>query len=139
VDRKRLLIWLLRAAGTIEILAFVAVIMPRAWMEGAHAWLGLGQMPVGPLLMFMIRQASYSYGMHGISLWLLAMDVERFRLLILFNGIAYLLAAPVFFLIDYTSGVPTWWTLGDTASCLFFGGGVLWLMRRASGDVGERL
>ena len=129
MDRKRLLIWLLRLAGTIEILAFVAVIMPRAWMEGAHAWLGLGQMRVSPLLMFMIRQASYSYGMHGISLWLLAMDVERFRLLILLNGIAYLLASPVFFLIDYTSGVPSWWTLGDTASCLFFGAGVLWLAR----------
>ena len=42
MDRKRLLIWLLRLAGTIEILAFVAVVMPRAWMEGAHAWLGLG-------------------------------------------------------------------------------------------------
>lgn len=129
MDRKRLLIWLLRLAGTIEILAFIAVVMPRAWMEGAHAWLGLGQMPVAPLLMFMIRQASYSYGMHGISLWLLAMDVERFRLLILFNGIAYLLAAPVFFLIDYTAGVPFWWTLSDTASCLFFGAGVLWLVR----------
>ena len=129
MDRKRLLIWLLRLAGTIEILAFVAVIMPRAWMEGAHAWLGLGQMRVSPLLMFMIRQASYSYGMHGISLWLLAMDVERFRLLILFNGIAFLLAAPVFFLIDYNSGVPSWWTLSDTTSCLFFGVGVLWLAR----------
>ena len=98
-------------------------------MEGAHAWLGLGQMPVSPLLMFMIGQASYTYGMHGISLWLLAMDVERFRLLIFFNGIAYLLAAPVFFLIDYTSGVPFWWTLSDTASCLFFGASVLWLVR----------
>lgn len=133
MERKRLLIWLLRLAGTIEILAFVAVIMPRAWMEGAHAWLGLGQMPVGPLLMFMIRQASYSYGMHGISLWLLTIDVDRFRLLILFNGIAYLLAAPVFFMIDYTSGVPVWWTLSDTASCLFFGIGVLWLMKH-TGD-----
>jgi hypothetical protein len=130
MDRKRLLIWLLRLAGTIEILAFIAVVMPRSWMEVAHAWLGLGEMPHASILMFMIRQASYSYGMHGISLWLLTSDVDRFRLLILFNGIAYLLAAPVFFLIDYTAGVPFWWTLSDTASCLFFGTGVLWLTPR---------
>lgn len=59
---------LLRLAGAIEILAFIAVVMPRSWMEISHEWLGLGQMPDGPVLMFLIRQASYTYGMHGISL-----------------------------------------------------------------------
>ena len=134
MDRKRLLTWLLRLAGMIEILAFFAVVMRRTWMEAAHAWLGLGAMPSGAVLMFMIRQASYSYGMHGISLWLLTLDLDRYRLLIMFNGIAFLLAAPVFFLIDYTSGVPFWWTLSDTSSCLFFGLGILWLLKRT----GER-
>jgi len=43
--------------------------------------------------MFMIRQASYVYGMHGASLWVLATDVRRFRPLIVFNGISFTLAA----------------------------------------------
>src|SRR6185295_1737386 len=86
----------LRLAGAIEILAFNAVVMPRSWMEISHEWLGLGQMPHGPVLMFLIRQASYTYGMHGISLWVLALDVKRLRPLIILNGIAYLLAALVF-------------------------------------------
>ena len=101
--------------------------MLRSQMEAAHAWLGLGVMPGGPLVMFMIRQASYSYGMHGISLWVLASDVKRFRPLVILNGIAFLLAAPVFFMIDYTSGMPLWWTLGDTVGCGFFGAALLWL------------
>lgn len=125
----RLQSWLLRLAGSVEILAFFAVVMPRSWMEAAHAWLGLGEMPVGPIIMFMIRQASYTYGMHGVSLWVLATDVTRFRLLILLNGIAYLLAAPVFFIIDQSSGMPLWWTVTDSLGCGFLGAALLWLNR----------
>jgi hypothetical protein len=112
---------LLRLAGTFEILAFIAVVMPRSWMEISHEWLGLGLMPHGAVLMFLIRQASYTYGMHGVSLWVLALDVKRFRPLVIVNGIAYLLAAPVFVAIDYSSGMPLWWTIGDSAGCGFLG------------------
>ena len=121
MNRERLLVWLLRLAGAVEILAFIAVVMPRSWMETSHAWLGLGQMPDGPLLMFMIRQASYTYGVHGLSLWLIASDVKRFRPFVIFNGGAFLVAAPVFLLIDLTSGMPLWWALSDPASCGLFG------------------
>jgi hypothetical protein len=117
---------LLRLAGAIEILAFIAVVMPRSWMEISHEWLGLGQMPHGPVLMFLIRQASYTYGMHGISLWVLALDVKRFRPLIILNGIAYLLAALVFSAIDYSAGMPLWWTIGDCVGCGGLGAALLW-------------
>lgn len=129
MNRQALLSWWLRLAGAFEILAFVSVVMPRSWMEVSHAWLGLGVMPGGPIIMFMIRQASFTYGMHGISLWVLATDVTRFRPLIILNGIAFLLAAPVFFAIDHTSGLPLWWTLADSLGCAFFGAGLLWLIR----------
>jgi hypothetical protein len=126
MNLKSLQSWLLRLTGSVEILAFLAVVMPRSLMETSHAWLGLGVMPGGPIIMFMIRQASYTYGLHGISLWVLATDVDRFRPLLILNGIAYLLAAPVFFLIDYTSGMPWWWTVVDAAGCGYFGAALLW-------------
>lgn len=130
IKRKQLLSWLLRLVGTFELLAFIAVIMPRSWMEISHAWLGLGVMPEGSVLMFLIRQASYAYGMHGISLWLLASDVKRFRPLTLLNGVSFLLAGPIFFIIDYTAGMPTWWTMGDGPSCGLVGLAMLWLSRK---------
>lgn len=130
MNYQRLQAWLLRFVGAIELLAFIAVVMPRAWMETSHAWLGLGDMPAGAITMFMIRQASYTYGMHGISLWVLATDVERFRPLLLLNAISFLLAAPVFYIIDYTSGLPWWWTVADTLGCGFFGAALLWLNRK---------
>jgi hypothetical protein len=128
-DRKLILSWLLRLVASFELLAFIAVIMPRSWMETSHAWLGLGVMPAGSVLMFLIRQASYTYGMHGISLWLIASDVKRFRPLVLLNGISFLLAGPIFFIIDYTAGMPMWWTATDGPSCGLFGLAMLWLSR----------
>ena len=130
MNRQRMSAFLLRLAGSVELLAFLAVVMPRSWMEIAHTWLGLGEMPNGAIIMFMIRQASYTYGMHGVSLWVIASNVERFRLLIIFNAISFLIAAPVFFLIDQTSGMPFWWSLGDTFGCGSFGAALLWLSRR---------
>jgi hypothetical protein len=129
MNRLQLQAWLLRVAGAVEILAFIAVVMPRSWMETTHAWLDLGDMPSAPVLMFLIRQASYTYGAHGISLLVLASNVERFRPLIVLNGITFLVAGPVFFLIDYTSGMPWWWTVADPLSCMFFGAALLWLSR----------
>jgi len=121
---------LLRLAGAFEILAFIAVVMPRSWMEISHEWLGLGVMPHGSVLMFLIRQASYTYGMHGISLWVLTMDVKRFRPLIILNGIAYLVAGPVFWVIDYTTGMPLWWAIEDSLGCGLLGAALLWCSLR---------
>lgn len=134
MNYEKLQAWLLRITGATEVLAFISVVMPRAWMESSHAWLGMGTMPDGPLMDFMIRQASYAYGMHGVSLWILATNVKRFRKLITFNGLSFLLAGPVFFIIDYTTGMPMWWTLSDSLACFALGAALLWFNRRIGGD-----
>ena len=134
---EKLQAWVLRLAGIVEILAFFAVVMPRSWMETSHSWLGMGEMPDGPLVMFMIRQASYAYGMHGVSLWLLATDVRRYRLLVVFNGVAFLLATVVFAIIDYFVGMPIWWTISDVVGCGFVGLALLLLDRRLSSSMNQ--
>jgi len=130
MNAQRLQGWMLRLAGAVELLAFIAVVMPRSWMEIAHVWLGLGELPTGPITMFMIRQASYTYGMHAISLFVIASNVERFRPFVILNGISFLVAAPVFFLIDYTSGMPWLWAVGDLWGCGSFGAALLLLSRK---------
>lgn len=127
MNKQQLLKLLLRVAAIFEMLAFIAVVMPRSWMEVSHEWLGMGQMPDGPLIMFLIRQASYTYGAHGILMWALSLDVDRFRPIIILTGITFLVAAPVFFLIDYTYRMPLWWTLSDPIACGFLGAAILWL------------
>lgn len=134
MNRDWILVLALRVAGAVEVLAFVSVLMPRAWMEASHRWLGLGEMPESAVLMFMIRQASYVYGMHGVFLWLLASNVERYRPLIVFTGATFILAAPVFFVIDHTAGMPLWWTVMDSLGCGVFGAVVLWATRGKVSD-----
>src|SRR5262245_44143253 len=120
--------WLLRLMGSVELGAFFAVAMPRQWMEAGHTWLGLGEMPDGAIVNFMIRQASFTYGLHGILLWLLSWDVVRFYPLVVFTGVSYVVAAPVFLMIDITSRMPWFWTVGDAGSSLFFGSILLCLV-----------
>lgn len=111
----------LRTVGTVECLAFGAVIIPFHWMGVVHVWLGLGDMPDGVVLRYLIREVALVDGLHGVLLWLLARDVERFRPLILFTGFSYLLGGPVFATGAATAGMPWFWFLGAGLSCMAVG------------------
>lgn len=43
--RDRSLVITLRALGAFDMLAFVAVLMPRAWIAFTHESIGLGDFP----------------------------------------------------------------------------------------------
>ena len=126
----------LRIVGTVECFAFAAVVMPFHWMGVVHAWLGLGEMPDGVVLRYLIREVALVDGLHGVLLWLLARDVERFRPLIIFTGLSYLVGGPVFATGAATAGMPWFWYSGVGLSCLAVGIVVLWLAIR--GDHGFR-
>lgn len=112
---------LLRLGGVIEMFAFPWAVAPRAWMETSHAWLGMGTMPAGTVVDFMIRQGAFFYGMHGVLLWWLASDVRRYQPIVRLIGFTYLLFGPVFLLIDWSTGTPLWWTLCDPIVTACFG------------------
>ena len=118
---RQLQAWVLRLVGLVEILALGAVVMPRDWMKDFHARLGLAAMPEGPVFDSTMRQVSFTYGLHGIGLWVIACDVIRYRPLVILSAIGYLLAAPVFFTIDFTNGMPWSWMLGNGGSCFLIG------------------
>jgi hypothetical protein len=129
-DKPRLLAALLRLEGTIEVLAFVAVVMPHAWMAAAHRWLGMGELSTFPLLDYMIRSVSLLYGLHGVLLLLLATDVMRFRLLIIYTAASYLLAAVAFSAIDLRNSMPWWWSVSEVGSVFSLALVLFWLLRK---------
>ena len=126
MDRVRWQALLLRLTGTVELFAFGAVVMPRDWMAAAHRALGLGEMPAGALVDSLVRQMSFTYGLHGVALWFIAADVVRYRPLVFLTAAGYLLAGPVLFAIDVGAGMPAFWVAGDGGSCLLVGGLLLW-------------
>jgi len=124
--------WVLRLVGTVEVFAFGAVVLPHAWMETTHRWLNLTQMPQGAVFDSVMRQVSFTYGLHGVALWLIASDVVRYRPLVILTAIGYLLAGPVFLVIDLGNGMPGSWVAGNGGSCLLIGAlllGLLWAER----------
>jgi hypothetical protein len=132
MNYQRLQVWVLRLVGAVELLAFGAVVMPRAWMEATQSWMGLPSTPKGPVFDSVMRQVSFTYGLHGVGLLIIAADVVRYRPLVILTGIGYLLAAPVFFLVDLHNGMPWMWIAGNGGSCLLIGTlviGLLWAER----------
>ena len=128
--------WVLRLVGAVEVLAFGAVVMPRAWMDASHAGMGLAEMPRGPVFDSVMRQVSFTYGLHGVALWFIAADVVRYRPLVILSAFGYLLTFPVFVLIDRAVGMPWYWAAGNGGSCLLVGAvllGLLWA-ERACGE-----
>jgi len=129
VGRDRLLVGLLRAVGLVEAAALAAVVMPRAWMNDIHASMGLGDLPPGPVVEYLARTVSFIYGGHGVLLWLLATDLVRYRPLIVFTGVAYVVTAVAFLAINVATRMPIYWTLIEPAACLVVGGMIVILSR----------
>ena len=126
---KLLQAWALRLVGSVEMLAFGAVILPRDWMEAIHTAMGLTEMPKGPVFDSVMRQVSFTYGLHGVALWFIAADVGRYRPLVILTAIGYMLAGPVFIVVDLSNGMPWSWIAGNGGSCLLIGTlllGLLW-------------
>src|SRR5262245_27062262 len=52
---EKALVLLLRIVGVPALFALVAVFMPVSWMAATHRWLGLGEMPTGPVVEYLAR------------------------------------------------------------------------------------
>src|SRR5437868_751070 len=118
---RRLQAWVLRLVGTMELFAFGAVVLPRAWMDSIHRSLGMAEMPQGPVFDSVMREVSFTYGLHGVAVWVIASDVVRFRPLVILSAIGYFIAGPVFILIDRSNGLPESWVIGNGGSCILIG------------------
>jgi hypothetical protein len=111
----------MRLVGLVELFAFAAVFLPAEWMRAGHAHFSSVEMPTGPVFDSVMRQTSFTYGLHGIGMWFIAADVDRYRPLVFLTAAGYLAAAPAFLIIDVSNGMPWTWVLGNGGSCLLVG------------------
>ena len=47
---EKLLVWILRGAGVVCVLAIAPMLMPIAWAQSAYAAIGLGDLPEEPIV-----------------------------------------------------------------------------------------
>jgi hypothetical protein len=96
--------------GIPGLFALVAVFMPFSWMIVTHRWLGLGEMPTAPVVEYLARSVSAFYAFFGATCLVLASDLERYRPMVRFFGVALALLGFVFMGVDLVTGMPWWWT-----------------------------
>ena len=132
-DRRRLLVALLRLGGGVTVTAFLAILLPVEWMAAAHRWLGLGEFPQSAVVDYLARSIAALYGFHGVLLFIVARDPDRFAAIVRYIGFMNIAFGAILVAIDAHAGLPWWWTLGEGPPIIAFGVVVLLLNRRERG------
>src|SRR5215510_4233271 len=123
------LVILLRLVGVSALFAVVAVFMPVSWMAATHRWLGLGEMPTGPVVEYLARSLSAIYAVFGALCLVVAADLERYRPLVRFLGVAFALLGLVLLGVDVAAGLPWWWIAFEGPALIGVGALMVFLAR----------
>jgi len=127
---EKLLVLILRAAGSVCVLAVIPMLMPIAWAKAAHAAIGLGELPGEPIVEYLVRGMSAMCALYGGLLLLLASDVHRYRRVITYQAVAILTAATCGTILMYRLPVLGNFILLDGISCWLYCVPTLWLQTR---------
>ena len=128
-NRERWLLIFLRLIGAIALLAFLASVMPTAWIISISEELGFTPFPDSPLTFYLARNLSLLYGFVGATLLIISSDLPRYRPLVRYTAIGTLLFSGLQLVVDSMSGLPWWWTWGESGSTLVGGLMLYWIQR----------
>lgn len=104
---------LLRAVGCLLCSAAVAVLLPTEWMVAIHRFLGLGEMPRGPLVEYLTRSLSALYAAHGGCMVVASCDVRRLKPMVTYLASIGIVIGVTMLAIDLWAGMPWYWTLAE--------------------------
>jgi hypothetical protein len=130
MDIKRLQLFL-RVFSVAPMTAIFAAVLPVESMDAVHRFIGLGNLPDGPIVEYLARSTSMFYALHGALLWYIASDLRRYRDFFRFYLWLSLLFAVGLFLTDLSAGLPSRWTLAEGPAVAAFVGLIMWLFRKA--------
>jgi hypothetical protein len=125
----KLLTFLLRFFGVSALFALVAVVLPFSWMAATHRWLGLGEMPAAPVVEYLARSLSAFYALFGALCLMVASDLQRYRPLARFFGVAFAVMGVAALGIDLAAGMPWWWSASEGPFGVVVGGMLFFLAR----------
>jgi hypothetical protein len=125
----KLLVILLRFVGVTALFALVAVFMPVSWMAATHRWLGLGEMPITPVVEYLARSVSAFYVLFGTLCLVVASDLERYQPMVRFLGVAFAVMSVALLGVDLAAGMLWWWSASEGPAGVVFGALMFFLAR----------
>jgi hypothetical protein len=129
---RRLLIGLLRFGAVITGVAFLTVPLPVESMVSTHRWLGLGDLPQAPIVEYLARSVAAFYGFHGVLLFLLSTDVNRYAPIITYIAVMNVVLGLMLVAIDVHAGLPVWWIVSEGPPVVLTGIALVLLNRAAA-------
>jgi hypothetical protein len=127
---------LLRFLGVTALFALVAVFLPLSWMADIHRWLGLGEMPTAPVVEYLARSLSAFYALIGALCLVVASDLERYRPLVRFLAVAFILMSLLLLGVDLAAGMPWWWCASEGPGGVVLGA-LLFVLARPEHRAGD--
>jgi hypothetical protein len=127
---EKALVLVLRLAGLVLLTALVPVVMPFSWMQAIHRWLGMGELPAGPIMDYLTRSLSAMYALHGALLVYVSVDIRRFLPVVKFLAVLGIVFGAGMIALDVVAGMPWWWTVNEGPFVMVLGAVLLWLARR---------
>ena len=116
--------FLLRWIGTVSLLALVAVVMPYAWMDATHHWLGLGRLADQPVVGYLARSLSAFYALLGGLMWVISFDLQRHRPTLCYLGSAIMVFGAMLIGIDWVEGLPLFWRVWEGPWVMLMGAAI---------------
>ena len=127
---ERVLKWVLRVGGVCTLLALFFVFAPTDWLAGCHERLGLGPLPKGAIVEYLMRSLSAFYAMYGGLLLVLSADPRKFSGAITYTALASIAFGLAMIWIDSRAGLPQSWALSEGPSSIVLGIVILILQAR---------
>jgi hypothetical protein len=134
---EKALVILLRLNAVLLLMALFPMVMPFAWMEATHQWLGMGELPAGPIIGYLTRSCSLLYALHGALLLYVSLDVRRFLPLIRFLAVLGIAFGLGMLALDWAVRMPLYWIIGEGPLIAAVGAVFLWLARRTERDIAK--
>lgn len=131
---ERVLVVLMRISAVVLLTALVPTVMPFAWMKEIHRWLGMGELPEGPIVGYLTRSLSAMYAMHGALVLFVSTDVRRFLPVVKCLAALGIVFGSGMLAIDVVVGMPLPWTVCEGPFVIVLGGVLLWLTGRIQGE-----
>lgn len=126
--------WGLRVFGTVTLLAVGGLLMPHAWMDATHRFIGLGELPALPIVKYLTRSCSALYMYLGALFLYLSLDPVARLAQIRFCAKCGLVFAVTDATLGALAGLPPWWWIGSGLIVSTYCATALFLARKMAGN-----
>jgi hypothetical protein len=118
-------------AGVACLLSVFGIFLPVSAWDSITKFFGVEPFPDSPLFVYAVRVMSATFVGVGVYFVILARDPMKYGVMVPFSGLAAVYLGVVCGITGLAVGMPLYWFLGDSLSCVLLGVLILLFWRQA--------